>query len=237
MIAKRVFDFVMALVGLILISPLFVIVSLINKFVAKEVFFIQQRVGKNSKPFSMIKFATMVKDAHIVGGTVTYNNDPRITKVGSFLRKTKINELPQLINVLKGDMSFVGPRPLPAKELEIYDPEVAMKIYSIKPGITGFGSLYFFNEEMLLSKDKSVAEDSFKNEIIPRKSELELWYVENRSFLFDFKVIIATLSLIFIPSRFVLSFISRRLSEPDICKNIDEIMVLQQNAKNEPEKM
>jgi lipopolysaccharide/colanic/teichoic acid biosynthesis glycosyltransferase len=234
MIVKRVFDFIMAFIGLVLVSPLFVIVSLINKVVAKEIFFIQERIGKNSKPFNMIKFATMVKDAHIVGSTITCNGDPRITRIGSFLRSTKINEIPQLINVLKGDMSFVGPRPLPAKELEIYNPEVARKIYSIKPGITGFGSLYFFNEEKLLSKDKKVAEDYFKNFIIPRKSELELWYVENRSFLFDLKVIIATLSLVIIPSDFVLSLISRRLPGSDISQNIDEIMEMQQNAKNEP---
>jgi lipopolysaccharide/colanic/teichoic acid biosynthesis glycosyltransferase len=234
MIAKRVFDFIMAFIGLVLISPLFLIVSLINKIVAKEVFFIQERIGKNSKPFNMIKFATMVKDAHIVGSTITYSDDPRVTRIGAFLRSTKINELPQLINVLKGDMSFVGPRPLPAKELEIYDPEIAKKIYSIKPGITGFGSLYFFNEEKLLPKDMKVAEDCFRNLIIPRKSELELWYVENRNFLFDLKVIIATLSLVIVPSDFVLSFIGRRLSGSGISQNIDEIMEMQQNAKNEP---
>jgi lipopolysaccharide/colanic/teichoic acid biosynthesis glycosyltransferase len=234
MIAKRVFDFFMAFIGLMLVSPLFVIVSLINKFVAKEIFFIHQRIGQNYKPFNMIKFTTMVKDAHIVGSTITRNNDPRVTRIGSFLRSTKINELPQLINVLKGDMSFVGPRPLPAKELEIYNPEVAKKIYSIKPGITGLGSLYFYNEEILLSKDKNIAEDSFKNVIIPQKSELELWYVDHRSFLFDLKVIIATLSLVIIPSDFVFSFISRRLSGTGISQNIDEIMAMRQNAKNEP---
>lgn len=233
MFIKRIFDFVMSFIGVILISPLFVIIPLINKFSGSKSFFIQERIGKDHKPFSLIKFATMVDDAHIIGGTVTHKDDPRVTKLGSILRKTKINELPQLVNVLKGDMSFIGPRPLPEKELSIYDPELSKKIYSVKPGITGLGSLFFFNEEMLLSKDKIVAEGFFKEVIIPHKIELELWYVDHRSFIFDLKILLATLSLAFIPSRFVLSYISNKLSGSKIREMVNEIMKMQKNVNDE----
>jgi lipopolysaccharide/colanic/teichoic acid biosynthesis glycosyltransferase len=229
---KRIFDFTLALIGLIIISPAFLVISIVNKISAKEVFFIQDRVGAGFKPFRMYKFATMVKNAHIVGGTVTYNGDPRVTRLGAVLRNTKLNELPQLINVLKGDMSFVGPRPLPLKEIAIYDDSIAKRIYSIRPGITGLGSLFFFNEESLLSNDKYTAESFFKNIIVPQKVDLELWYIDNRTFLFDLKVMIATLSLMFIPSQFVLSYISKKLTDSNIGRRVDEIMDIQQNARS-----
>jgi lipopolysaccharide/colanic/teichoic acid biosynthesis glycosyltransferase len=229
---KRIFDFILALIGLIIISPAFLVIAIVNKISAKEVFFIQDRIGAGFKPFRMYKFATMVKNAHIVGGTVTYNGDPRVTRLGAILRNTKLNELPQLINVLKGDMSFVGPRPLPLKEIAIYDDSIARRIYSIRPGVTGLGSLYFFNEEKLLSNDKHTAENFFKNTIVPQKADLELWYVDNRTFLFDLKVIIATLSLVFIPGHFVLSYISKKLIGSNIGKRVDEIMDIQQNARS-----
>jgi lipopolysaccharide/colanic/teichoic acid biosynthesis glycosyltransferase len=229
---KRIFDFVMAFFGLILISPVFAVVSLINKLSGNDVFFIQQRVGKGSKLFPLIKFATMDKDAHIVGGTITCKNDYRVTRLGVWLRKSKINELPQLINVLRGDMSFVGPRPLPPSEVSIYLPDVAKKIYSIKPGITGLASLYFHNEEMLLSRNKESAENTFKNIIMPKKAAFELWYVDNRKFLMDLKIIIATLLVVCIPRYSVLSFISKRLGGLEVRQNAKKVLEMQNELNN-----
>lgn len=229
---KRIFDFAMALFGLVLFSPVFLIVTVINKLTGNDVFFIQQRIGKDSKPFPLIKFATMVKDAHIIGGTLTYKQDPRVTKIGAFLRKYKLNEIPQLINVLMGQMSFVGPRPLPSNEVSIYSPEVGKKIYSIKPGITGLASLYFYNEELLLSKDKEIAETIFREEIMPRKADLELWYLNNHKFLLDLKIIIATLLVVCAGSHRILSFVSRRLGGSDIREKTETILDIQKGVIN-----
>lgn len=233
---KQIFDFVMALFGLILFSPVFIIVALINKFTGNSVFFIQQRIGKDSKPFPLIKFATMVKDAHIIGGTLTCKQDPRVTKIGAFLRKCKLNEIPQLINVLMGQMSFVGPRPLPSNEVDIYPSEVGKKIYSIKPGITGLASLYFYNEELLLSKDKKVAEIIFKEEIMPKKADLELWYLNNHKFLLDLKIIIATVLVVCIGSRKILSFVSKRLGGSEVREKTEAILDIQRGVINGLEK-
>jgi lipopolysaccharide/colanic/teichoic acid biosynthesis glycosyltransferase len=230
---KRIFDFVMAFFGLFLISPVFAVVSVINKLSRNDVFFIQQRVGEGSKLFPLIKFATMDKDAHIVGGTLTCKNDYRVTRLGVWLRKSKINELPQLINVLRGDMSFVGPRPLPLSEVNIYPPVIAKKIYSIKPGITGLASLYFHNEEMLLSRDKESAEATFRTMIMPKKAGLELWYVDNRKFILDLKIIIATLLVVCIPRYSVLSFISKRLGGSEVRQKAEKVLEMQHELSSE----
>jgi len=227
------FDFAMAMFGLIVVSPVFVVVSVINKLLRNNVFFIQQRVGENSKLFPLVKFATMVKDAHIVGGTLTCKKDYRVTRLGALLRKSKINEFPQLINVLMGDMSFVGPRPLPPSEVSIYMPDVAKKIYSIKPGITGLASLYFHNEEMLLSRDKKSAEVTFRTMIMPKKAELELWYVDNRKFILDLKIIIATVLIVCIPRYSVLSFISKRLGGSEIRQKTEDVLEMQHELSSE----
>ncbi|HGE72057.1 TPA: sugar transferase [Candidatus Poribacteria bacterium] len=231
---KRIFDFIMAFFGLILIFlPVLVVVALINKFTGNDVFFIQERLGKDLKPFLLIKFATMDKDAHINGDTITCKNDSRVTKIGALLRKSKINELPQLINVLKGDMSLVGPRPLPSNEVSIYPLDVAKKIYSIKPGITGLASLYFHNEESLLSCDKESAESIFRNVIMPKKAKFELWYVDNRKFLLDLKIIFATLLVIGVPRKNILSFISKRLGGSEVQQNAEKIFGIQYELNNE----
>lgn len=227
---KRLFDFLVALMGLVLLSPVFLIVSVANKLSGNDVFFIHRRMGEGMKLFPFLKFATMVKDAHLVGGTVTHRDDPRVTKIGSVLRKTKLNEIPQLVNVLKGEMSLAGPRPLPSSEVRMYPPGAARKIYSIRPGITGLASLYFYNEEKLLSRSREVAEDTYRAKIVPRKAELELWYVENRSFSLDFKIIIATILVICMPSHVLLSFVGRRLGDSEIRQKIRRVMEMQQEA-------
>src|SRR5690554_3219584 len=150
-VVKRTFDLFFSLIGLLLISPLFLVVMILLKVTGeREVFYLQERIGLNNKPFYIYKFATMLKDSVNMGhGGLTVRNDPRITKVGRILRITKINELPQIFNVVKGDMALVGPRPILAKSFNNYTPEVQCVIYKNRPGITGIGSLIFRDEELL----------------------------------------------------------------------------------------
>jgi len=164
------------------------------------IFYYQKRIGHHSKYFDIWKFATMLKDSPNIGtGTITLRRDPRITPMGGFLRMTKINELPQLINVLKGDMSFVGPRPLVDKNFVATPLGIKDAIYLNKPGITGIGSVVFRDEEKLYSKS-SLPPEQFYNEVIgPYKCELELWYGKNISFLTDLKILILTALVIILP--------------------------------------
>ena len=139
----------------------------------------------------------------MAGGIITTKKDPRITPMGGFLRKSKINELPQLINIFKGDMSFVGPRPLMSISFETYTKDVQEVIYNVKPGLTGIGSIVFRDEEQLMTQVKLKGEDTwafYSNKIYPFKGELELWYQKNRSFFVDLKLIVLTAWVILSPS-------------------------------------
>ena len=149
---KRVFDVVVALVLLVILLPLLLPLVLILKLTDEgEVFYFQDRVGFQNRKFSIWKFATMLKDSpNMSGGEITLRNDPRITTAGKFLRLTKLNELPQLVNVLIGDMSFVGPRPLMPVSFEQYAPEVQERVYESRPGITGIGSVIFRKKRLNL---------------------------------------------------------------------------------------
>lgn len=148
-ITKRIFDIVFASICLVILSPLFLVIIMILKFTGEhEIFFRQKRIGYMGEPFMILKFATMLKNSPTMGTKeITLRNDPRVTKVGRYLRITKLNELPQIINVILGDMSIVGPRPLMEISYKLYAPEVAKIIYSSRPGITGIGSIYFRDEE------------------------------------------------------------------------------------------
>ena len=190
---KRIFDILVSILALVIISPLFIIVALAEKVSGEEVFFKQERVGQNLRTFWIYKFTTMPKGSEKLG-SITTINDRRLTKLGRFLRKYKINELPQLLNVIKGEMSFVGPRPLLKEHAEIYDEDVRKKIYSVKPGLTGWGSIHFHQEDIEMDKleSKEEKEKFYREVIMPKKAELELWYVENRSILLDIKIIILT---------------------------------------------
>tara|TARA_B100001175_G_scaffold219093_1_gene186414 strand:+ start:15830 stop:16495 length:666 start_codon:yes stop_codon:yes gene_type:complete len=199
---KRFFDFFSSLIVLIILSPLLVPIVLVLKFSAEgEVFYLQERVGYKKKNFSIMKFATMLKNSENIGsGTITLRNDFRVTKPGKFLRKTKINELPQLVNILFGDISVVGPRPLLKESFESYPAHVQKKIYFSKPGLTGIGSIVFRDEEDILSSLNDKDPHVFYNTVIaPYKGELELWYLKNKSFLTDFKLILVTAWVIFFP--------------------------------------
>jgi lipopolysaccharide/colanic/teichoic acid biosynthesis glycosyltransferase len=175
---------------------------LILKFTGEnEIFYFQSRVGINNNEIKIFKFATMLKDSENIGtGIYTAKNDPRILPFGNFLRKTKINELPQIINVLIGDISLVGPRPLIKRTFNLYSMKGKDAIASIKPGLTGIGSIVFRNEEELLAKTDMDLEDFYRQYITPYKEDLELWYKDKQSFKTDIKIIIVTAWLIFFKS-------------------------------------
>lgn len=189
---KRFFDFIFSLIALIILSPLLIPIIILLKLTGEhEVFYFQKRIGYKNREFNIWKFATMMKDSPNIGtGEITLRNDPRVTPMGKFLRKTKINELPQLFNVLFGDMSIVGPRPLMKKSFDLYSPDVQKVIYNTAPGITGIGSVIFRDEEKLVSESKDI--HATYQEIFDYKGEVEMWYQRNVSFVTDFMIIFLT---------------------------------------------
>ncbi len=195
---KHSIDFFAALIGLFLLSPILLVTTIVLKLTGEgKIFFTQQRIGYKNKPFKIWKFITMVSNAHqAVDGTVTGKNDMRITPIGAFLRNSKIDEFPQLFNVLRGDMSFVGPRPLMEKpDFESYPKEVQDVIYNVRPGITAIGSVVFRDEGALITQVKEDGGDAgaFKSKVIfPYKGRLEMWYNENQSFWVDLKILFLT---------------------------------------------
>ena len=194
-LSKRLLDILISLFALTLLLPLFIPIIIILRLTAEgEVFYFQERIGLKNSRFQIWKFATMLKNSMNMGtGSITLQNDFRVTPVGKFLRKTKINELPQIINILKGDISIVGPRPLVIKTFTAYSDEIQSKIYNVKPGLTGIGSIVFRDEESLISSVKDEdPHDFYKRVIAPYKGELEMWYQEHRSFLLDLKLIFMT---------------------------------------------
>ena len=179
---QRVFDIFFSSFALLVFSPILIIVIAILRLTGEgEIFFLQERVGKSKKTFHVIKFATMLKDSPTMGsGTITLMDDPRILPLGHVLRKTKLNELPQLINVLRGEMSLIGPRPQTRRCFDAF-PEIAQdEIVSVLPGLSGLGSIIFRDEENLLQESNEPAQ-LYDNVIMPYKGELEIWYVQNRS--------------------------------------------------------
>ena len=201
--SKRLLDIVVSLTTLIIFLPLFIPIIIILRFTAEgEIFYFQERIGINNSIFQIWKFATMLKNSMNMGtGSITLQNDFRVTGIGKFLRKTKINELPQIINIIKGDISLVGPRPLVIKTFIAYNKDIQDKIYKIKPGLTGIGSIVFRDEETIISgvKDEDPHE-YYKRVIAPFKGELEMWYQENRSFILDMQLIFMTAWVILFPN-------------------------------------
>jgi lipopolysaccharide/colanic/teichoic acid biosynthesis glycosyltransferase len=194
---KRIFDFLVSLFGLIIFSPLFLIIAILIKLDSEgPVFYQGERIGKDGKPFRIFKFRTMVKDAEKMGGPSTSADDPRLTKIGKFLRKYKLDELPQLINVLKGEMSLVGPRPEVKMYVDMLKPEEREIILSVKPGMTDLASLWDFHEEEVLKGSKD-PEKTYLEKIRPKKVQLQIEYVKNRSFLLDLKIILKTILKLF----------------------------------------
>jgi lipopolysaccharide/colanic/teichoic acid biosynthesis glycosyltransferase len=194
---KRLFDFVFSLFGLIFISPLLIIIAVFIKLNSKgPIFYKQIRVGKNNKDFKIFKFRTMHVNADKSGLLTVGGRDPRITSIGFYLRKYKLDELSQLINVFIGDMSFVGPRPEVRKYVDLYT-DNQKKVLLVKPGITDLASIEFRNENDILSEQKD-PNQYYVDVIMPKKLEINLKYIAQRSFLKDFHVIINTFRAIII---------------------------------------
>lgn len=208
----RFFDFIFALTGLVLLSPILLIVMVILRFSGeREIFFRQRRKGQFGKEFQILKFATMLKNSPNMGsGTITSKNDPRILPVGRVLRKTKINELPQLVNVILGEMSLIGPRPHAERDLVGIDRVVLDKVLSLKPGLSGVGSLVFRNEEKILQKFED-PRSFYDNELAPYKAQLEIWFLENNGIKMYFVLILATLISLFIDEKKVCSIFLRSI--------------------------
>ena len=196
---KRLLDIILAGLALVILSPLLIIIVLILLFTGEhEVFYLQKRVGYQNKIFYIWKFATMVKNSPNMGtGEITLRDDPRVMPFGKFLRMSKLNEIPQVMNVLLGDMSIVGPRPLMPVSFNLYNDEVKQKIYASKPGMTGIGSLVFRDEEKILS----LASDPkiMYQKIYPYKGKLDIWYLQNASLWVDIKIIFLTAWTILFP--------------------------------------
>lgn len=188
---KRCFDVLVSLIALIVLSPVLVFLALIIKCESRgPIFYRGIRSGLNGTPFRILKFRTMVPDAEKIGGPSTGLNDPRLTRTGAFLRKYKLDELPQFINVLSGTMSIVGPRPQVEQYTKLYNDEEKV-ILSVKPGITDYASLHFINLDQLLG-DHNV-DDRYRQEIEPVKNRLRIKYATEQSFLVDCKIILHTI--------------------------------------------
>lgn len=191
-IIKRIFDFTVSLIGVIILSPIFVIVSVSIKLDSKgNILFLQRRVGQYGKEFNIYKFRTMVTNAEKLGTQITIGKDNRITRVGAFLRKFKIDELPQLFNVLKGDMSLVGPRPEVPKYVNLYTEE-QRKVLQVRPGITDIASLRYKDENDILGSVDN-PEEYYVNVIMKDKLKLNIEYIEKSNIFLDIYLIIKTI--------------------------------------------
>ena len=181
----RLFDVVLSLLALVVFLPFGVIIALILRMSGEgEVFYKQERVGKDRRPFGLLKFATMLKNSPALGsGDVTVKDDPRVLPIGKFLRKTKLNEVPQLLNILVGDMSVVGPRPQTPKNFDYFPDERKKIIASMRPGLTGVGSIVFRDEESIVASSGKALEACYREDIGPHKAELEAWYSNQQNTL------------------------------------------------------
>ena len=197
----RFFDVVFSSIALVLLSPLLLPIILALRLTGEGyVFYAQERVGKGGRLFPLLKFATMLKDSPNIGtGHITLTNDPRVLPFGRLLRKTKINELPQLINIFKGDMSIVGPRPLTQRNFNYYNEAARRQIAQVCPGLTGVGSIFFRDEERYLKQQDDPVQ-FYRDVIAPYKAELELWYLQHISLWMYFKLILLTAWVVIFPN-------------------------------------
>lgn len=201
---KRLMDIVVSGIALLILAPLLIPIIIGLKLTGEGyIFYKQERVGYQNKKFFILKFATMLLNSpNMAGGVITTKRDPRITPMGSFLRKSKINELPQLFNIFLGDMSVVGPRPVMQISFDAYPEDVKKVIYNVRPGLTGIGSIIFRDEEELITSVKERGEDTwdfYTNKIYPFKGAVEKWYQANESFVTDVKIIFITAWVILNP--------------------------------------
>lgn len=215
---KRLFDILVSAIVLLLLSPLLIAVFLVLRFTGEgEVFFLQERMGYRNEPFRITKLATMLKSAAKMGaGDYTVENDPRVLPVGRFLRKSKINELPQLWDVLRGKMSLVGPRPQVLRINALYPDFYKSVLDRVRPGITGLGSIVFRNEEAILTRAKD-RDYCYTQQIVPYKAEVERWYAENQSFWLDIQIMFLTVWHVLVPG----SQLVNRLLPAELVRSAD----------------
>lgn len=212
---KRLFDIFVSLLALLILSPLLIPISIVLVLTGEHyIFYTQNRIGKGGKQFGLIKFATMLKNSPNLGsGDITLHRDPRVLPMGQFLRSSKINEIPQLLNILFGQMSFVGPRPLTPRVFNYYTAEAKDIISRMNPGLTGAGSIIFRDEESVMGKSKLSWEECVKQEIMPRKAALEKWYYEHQGFLTDIQLIFITAWVVVFPKSDIMHKTFRDLPE------------------------
>jgi lipopolysaccharide/colanic/teichoic acid biosynthesis glycosyltransferase len=218
---KRLGDVFLSGFAILVLSPLLLPVMAILKCTGEhDIFYGQDRIGYKNKHFKILKFATMLRNSpNMSGGLHTTHGDPRVLPFGRFLRKTKINELPQLFNIFKGDMSIVGPRPLVDKTFAPYSSEVKEKIYNVKPGLTGIGSVVFRDEETLLSECAAKGMDideAYAKIVSPYKGALEMWYQEHFCFTTDILLIFLTAWVIVFPESNLVEKVFKDLPKRDL---------------------
>ncbi len=197
----RFFDILFSGLAIIILFPFMLPIMIGLKLTGEhDIFYCQERVGKGGKIFKVLKFATMMRNSeNMPGGVLTQKNDPRILPMGKFLRKTKINELPQLINIFIGQMSVIGPRPQAKRHYDLYSEDVKAAIDTIPPGLSGIGSIVFRDEEDMLNAVED--RDEFHDKIIaPYKGELEIWFTKHRNVINYFKLIFLTVLAVLKPS-------------------------------------
>jgi lipopolysaccharide/colanic/teichoic acid biosynthesis glycosyltransferase len=197
----RVLDIFLSSLALIVFFPFGLVIAIILKCTGEgEIFYVQERIGNGGKRFGLFKFATMVKNSPAIGtGDVTVKDDPRVLPVGKFLRKTKLNEVPQLINIVIGDMSVVGPRPQTPKNFDYFPLEGKQVILSMRPGLTGIGSIVFRDEESIVERSGKSVEECYRQIIGPYKAELERWYRDRQNVITYFLLIAITAWVIIRP--------------------------------------
>jgi len=212
---QRLLDIIFASFALIVLSPLLIPIVIILRLSGEgEVFYFQERVGKDGRTIGLFKFVTMLKNSPNIGtGTITLKNDTRILPVGRFLRKTKINELPQLLNVLRGDMSIVGPRPQTRRCFDVFPESSQSAIIQVQPGLSGIGSIIFRDEEQLMHGHHD-ASRYYDEVIAPYKGALEEWYVKNRGFTTYFKVVFTTIWVVMLPKSHIVWKLFSGLPQP-----------------------
>jgi lipopolysaccharide/colanic/teichoic acid biosynthesis glycosyltransferase len=212
---QRLFDILFSGTALIVLSPIFLVLMVVLRVSGEgEIFFIQERIGRGGRRIKLFKFATMLKNSEYMGtGTITLHKDPRILPIGRLLRKTKINELPQLLNILKGDMSVIGPRPQTQRCFDAFPKKSQVVIVRVRPGLSGVGSIVFRDEERMM--DDHVNADYFFDKIImPYKGLLEEWYVENSSLYVYFGLIALTIWSVIFPKTEIIWKLFKSLPKP-----------------------
>ena len=217
----RLSDTILSFLAILILLPLLAPISILLLCTGEgKVFYRQERIGREKKPFKLLKFATMLENSpNLPGGDITSGNDPRVLPVGKFLRKTKINELPQLLNIFLGDISIVGPRPLTPTNFYYYNNETQDAISKIKPGLTGVGSIVFRDEESIIRNSLKSPEACYKEDITPYKGELEKWFYKNQSLYLYFSLIFLTAWVVFFPkSRIVWKVFSSLPTPPEKIK-------------------